>query len=184
MQEKGYVHIICGEGNGKTTSGVGLAVRCVGAGGKVLFFQFLKDGSSSELRTLEKLQGIELIAPIRVEKFVFSMTEDEKLAVKESYQKVWKELMKGYAMTAKGMVPLEAYDMLVLDEILPAIGYHFVEEEQVLEFLNARPQGLEVVLTGHEPTDALVDAADYVSRVSKIKHPFDKGVKARRMIEY
>ena len=86
-------------------------------------------------------------------------------------------------MTLKKAVK-ENFDLLVLDEIMAVCNFGLVEETRVLEFLSARPEGLEVVLTGREPSEKLVEMADYVSEIRKVKHPYDRGISARQGIEY
>ena len=78
----------------------------------------------------------------------------------------------------------EPIDLLVLDEIMAVCNYGLVDEEKVIQFISARPEKLEVVLTGRNPSVQLLDRADYVSEIKKIKHPYDRGINARRGIEY
>ena len=75
------------------------------------------------------------------------------------------------------------YDLLILDEIIPVINHGIIEENELTDFLSNRPENLEVVLTGRNPSDRLIETADYVTEMKKIKHPFDKGIKARTFIE-
>ncbi len=78
----------------------------------------------------------------------------------------------------------EPFDLLVLDEIMAVCNYGLVDEGKVLQFISGRPENLEVVLTGRNPSDRLLDQADYVSEIKKIRHPYDRGINARRGIEY
>lgn len=173
MTEAGLIHVYCGDGKGKTTAAAGLAARCAGSGGRVLFFQFLKDNSSGERKSLAAA-GVTLIDGAERAKFVWSMTEDEKRGAADFYGGKFKELTE--------LAP--EYDMLVMDEIFPAVRYGFVPIEAILAFLENKPQGLEVVMTGREPDERLLNKADYVSEIKKRAHPYDKGIKARKMIEY
>lgn len=171
----GLIHIYCGEGKGKTTCAVGLTVRASGNGLKVLFMQFLKTGTSSELKVLAGLDGVDILETTPVKKFSFQMTEEEKNETKRISAKEVDDAKKA---TENG-----AYDMLVMDETLGAIEAGLLDEKVVLDFLKNKPEHLEVVLTGRYPSDELVGLADYVSRIDKVKHPFDRGVQARKGIE-
>lgn len=171
---RGLIHLYCGDGKGKTTAAVGLAVRCAGAGEKVLFFQFLKGNTSSERRILAGTEGVELIDGMENMKFVWHMTEYEKAEARSFYRRTFAEIASRSA----------EYDMIVLDEIIPAVKYDFVTEGELLEFLVHKPERSEVVLTGREPSEKLLAAADYVTEMRKIKHPFDRGIAARKGVEY
>lgn len=171
----GLVHIYCGEGKGKTTCSVGLTVRACGYGLRVLFMQFLKSGDSSELKILRSLPGVEVMGTKPVKKFSFQMTEEEKAETRENNRQQFDDMVK--------LLEGNRYDMLVLDECLGAIEAGLLDEQLIVNFLRNRPEQLEVVLTGRYPTDELVELADYVSRIDKVKHPFDKGIPARDGIE-
>ena len=171
----GLVHIYCGEGKGKTTCSLGLTVRACGYGLRVLFMQFLKSGDSSELKILRSLPGVEVMGTKPVKKFSFQMTEEEKAETRENNRQQFDDMVK--------LLEGNRYDMLVLDECLGAIEAGLLDEQLIVNFLRNRPEQLEVVLTGRYPTDELVELADYVSRIDKVKHPFDKGIPARAGIE-
>lgn len=174
--QNSMVQLYCGEGKGKTTAAVGAAIRCAGAGGRVLFFQFLKGNSSSELNILNKLDGINLLDGFYSSKFVWDMSDSEKALAARFYSDKFNEIA--------GLVKNGEYDMLVTDEIFDAVDCGFVSIEQILHFLRIKPKGLEVVMTGRNPGRQLTEAADYVTYMQKIKHPFDRGISARKMIEY
>lgn len=171
----GLIHIYCGEGKGKTTAAVGLTVRAASFGYKVLFVQFLKSGTSSELKVLKAIDNITVCGTKPVGKFSWQMTEDEKAETRRESQKQLEYVRE--------LIEKEGYDLLVMDEILGAIQTEMAEESHVLELLKDKPEHLEVVMTGRYPTDSLVKIADYVSRVDKVKHPFDKGIQGRKGIE-
>lgn len=172
--ESGMVHIYCGDGKGKTSAAVGLAARAAGAGLSVLFAQFLKTGDSAELVALERVGGVDVALPARSFGFVWTLSDAQKDQMREVYAGFWRELME----RASG------YDVLVADELLDAINLGLVDLAEAVAWLRGRRAGLEVVLTGRDPAPELVELADYVSEVRKVKHPFDRGVAARRGIEY
>ncbi|MGN0513668.1 MAG: cob(I)yrinic acid a,c-diamide adenosyltransferase [Lachnospiraceae bacterium] len=175
MKEKGLVHIYCGNGKGKTTAAVGLAVRCAGGGGKVLFYQFLKDGNSGEINILKNIPEIDVMETVDSAKFVFQMTPQEKsdmaLLCRNKLEEI-SEILKN-----------DEYDMLILDEVLHVVNFNFISPKDMLTFIKDKPEKLELVLTGYEPSEELTEAADYVSDICKVKHPFDKGIGARKLIE-
>lgn len=170
------VHVYCGEGKGKTTAAMGLAVRAAGREKKVLITRFLKTDQSGEVKPLSQIPGITVTPCEKSFGFYFQMTDDEKKEAAIYYDALWKE-------TAKKAVDL-GFDLLVLDEVMAAMSFGFVKEEEVKAFLRERPPGLEVVLTGRDPSEAILDLADYVSELHKVKHPYDKGIRAREGVEY
>ncbi|MEY8368104.1 cob(I)yrinic acid a,c-diamide adenosyltransferase [Anaerovoracaceae bacterium 42-11] len=171
----GLVHIYCGEGKGKTTCSVGLTVRACGYGLHVLFMQFLKSGDSSELKILKSLPGIDVLGTKPIKKFSFQMTEEEKAETRRINAEQFADMVK--------MLENDHYDMLVLDEVLGAIEAGLLDDQLIVNFLKNRPEQLEVVMTGRYPTEELEELADYVSRIDKVKHPYDKGIPARAGIE-
>ena len=170
---KGLIHIYCGDGKGKTTAAVGLAVRAAGAGRKVLFVQFLKNGNSAELASL-RLLGIRTRVAKNSYGFIWTMSEEEKARAAADYTALLREAFSG----------AEPVDVLVLDEAVGAAGCGMIPEEELLRLLSERPEAMEVVLTGRDPSEALCAAADYVTEMKKIRHPFDRGLAAREGIEY
>jgi cob(I)alamin adenosyltransferase len=170
---KGLVHIYCGEGKGKTTAAVGLAVRAAGNGLKVLIVQFLKNGKTGELASFEKLENITVIRGKGSSKFVWNMNEEEKEAALLMHTQNLQMVMEASSN----------YDLMILDEAIGACSCGLLEKELLCSFLDKRPEGLEVVLTGRYPAQELLDRADYISEIKKIRHPYDKGVMARKGIE-
>ena len=170
---RGCVHIYCGDGKGKTTCSMGHSIRAAGNGKKVLLHQFLKDNSSSERYVIDKIPNITVVPGKKMDKFTFQMNEEEKALLHEQNDAMFERLVKEAA----------AYDMLVLDESVYAMSMGLLTEEKVIDFLKNRPEKLEVVLTGRNPSEALKEQADYISEICKIKHPFDEGLGSRQGIE-
>lgn len=173
--EKARIHIYCGDGKGKTTAAVGLAVRCAGRGNKVLLVQFLKSRDSGELYSLAKLPDIEIMRGKESKKFTFQMNEEEKHALLIEHNKMFEQVL---AKIKNG-----GYSLLILDEVIGALNAKVFEMPKLIEFLRHKPENLEVVLTGRNPAPELVEIADYVSEMRKVKHPMDKGIMAREGIE-
>ena len=164
MMGTGRIHMYYGDGKGKTTAAVGQAVRAAGYGLQVLFFQFLKDNSSNERKILEAVPGITCLPGRDQVKFVSRMNGDEKAELRHYNNK--------------------ALDVLVLDEALCAIHLNVLSEEKIRSFLEHKPRGLEVILTGHEVSQDMLDLADYATMMMKVKHPYDRKVMAREGIEF
>ena len=172
---KGLIHVYCGDGKGKTTAAVGLAARAAGRGLRVLMVQFLKGQETGELRSLALLPGVTVLRGKASEKFTFQMDERE---LQQTYDLNTKNLL-----TAKEALRAGECDLLILDEILGALSCELVDEDLLRDLVGTKPEGAELVLTGRNPPDWLLDAADYVTEMVKRKHPFDRGIPAREGIE-
>lgn len=173
--EKGLIHIYHGDGKGKTTAAVGLAVRAAGAGMCVLFTQFMKSGGSSELAVLKNLENIEINVIKNTYGFTWNMTDDDKRRLKAENDKAVAALIT--------TVKEGRYQLLVLDEIMSAYQSGLVDKEQVLALLQLCRGKTELVLTGRNPADELKDMADYITQMQSERHPYEKGVDARLGIE-
>ncbi len=171
---QGLIHIYCGDGKGKTTAAIGLAVRAAGSGKKVLLLQFFKDGRSSEFSALAHVPGIEVIPQTRTFGFSWTLTPEEKEEARDYYAGLLEEAFR----RAGG------FGLLVLDEAMSACTTGMIDVARLLALLREKPAELEVVLTGRNPSQALLDAADYVTEMKKIRHPYGQGVPARKGIEY
>lgn len=173
-KQLGLVHIYTGDGKGKTTAAVGLAVRALGRGLKVAFFQFLKDGHSGELEMLRQL-GAEVESGLPQRGFTWEIEEEAKRLLRELHEERLER--------AKDLS--QSVDLLILDEIIGATSFGYADEAQLLELLDAKPEHCEVVLTGRSPLPSLIERADYLIEMSLKKHPFvDQGIEARAGIEY
>ena len=162
------VHIYLGDGKGKTTASIGLAARCAGYGKDVAVYRFLKCENSGECLALS--QKIDFYCVKENFGFVFNMSDEEREKIKAQTRSLFEK------------VKSEKRDLLVLDEILGAIEVGFIDEQEVLEFINNNDY--EIVLTGRYASEKLICSADYVTEMKKIKHIYDKGVGAREGIEY
>ncbi len=174
--DQGLIHIYCGDGKGKTSAAIGLAVRAAGCGKKILFARFLKNEESGELNVLDTVPEISVIHLDRSYGFFNTLSDSEKKAVRQMYGELWRSILK--------MIRDGVYDILVMDEFMAAYRYGLIPWEEALAFLREKPECLEVVLTGRDPDEKLVELADYVSEIRKVKHPFDRGIRARRGIEF
>lgn len=173
MAEKGLVHLYTGDGKGKTTAAVGLAVRAAGAGLRVLFVQLMKGRDSAEIVPMERL-GIRVMRAKVGDKFVFQMDEAEKAACRATHRACFEEATQ----------QAQHYDVLVLDEAMSALSTGMLAEADLAGFIKQKPPGLEVVLTGREAPGAIIELADYITDMRAEKHPFEGGQAARRGIEF
>jgi len=180
MLEKGLIQIYTGDGKGKTTAAVGLALRAAGQGNKVLIYQFLKPPS---LDTGERL-ALELGAiGIRAEAIDMPWDMSESLQNEQAVDQMRtaiSEALERIAQTAEKRL----YDVLILDEIVFCISKGLAELEDIKSIIDRKDPAVEIVLTGRDATGELVEMADLVTEMKKIKHPFDKGLPARRGIEF
>ena len=164
-------HIYYGDGKGKTTAAIGLAVRAAGSKMKVLFVQFLKTEFSGERHILSHTENVTLtFCPLEL-KFTFDMDDKEKAQA----AKIFKGIFDNAVTTAL----TEKYDMVVLDEVFEAINAHMLSESEVYEFITNAPSSMEIVMTGHNPPQKFMDCADYITEFKKIKHPYDRGITGR-----
>ncbi len=168
---KGMVHIYTGDGKGKTSSAMGLAIRCAGYGKKVMVYQFLKATPTGELKSLEKL-GIKVVRVNSCENFYYDMTDCEKLTTKAETESAIKTLFP------------DCCDLLILDEILCAVNNKIIDIDAVINIIKNKPQNTELVLTGRNMPEKLLEYADYVSEINCIKHPYKEGVDARCGIDF
>ncbi len=170
----GMVQLYTGDGKGKTTAAAGLALRAMGSGWKVLFVQFMKSIESAEIEMLGRCGGdsIEIMREWDDTFVVEKPTPKQKLMCENLFDSMRKRVERWRP------------DMVVLDEVAVAIYFGLLQEERVLDFVKKRPQSLEVVMTGRNATDAMIEASDLVTRMEKVKHYYDTGVKARKGIEY
>lgn len=173
--EQGLIHIYCGDGKGKTTACLGLALRCAGGGNRVLLVQFLKGRPTGELRSLACIPNIEVMRGKETMKFTFQMSEEEKHQVLLEHEQLFAQVIE--------KCEKEKIDLVIFDEIIGACNTGVFKSDKVLNFLENKPIGLEVVLSGRNPQPEFVALADYVSEIKKIKHPYDKGIPARTGIE-
>lgn len=169
--ERGLVHLYWGDGKGKTTAAMGLALRALGSGKRVVIVQFLKGGKSGEIPLLEQL-GAKIYRGKAGQKFVFQMNDAEKAATRE--------LQNANLRAARQ----EPADLLILDEAGSAWELDMVDKELLKAVVLERPAEQECVLTAHGAPDWMLETADYSTEMKCHRHPYQKGIAAREGIEY
>jgi len=172
--ERGLIQVYTGNGKGKTSAAFGLALRAVGRGLKVFMIQFIKGGFDyGELYVVDKLPNLTLKAFGRG-KFV-----TEKPAGKEDVE------LAGQALAlAEETIKGGRYDVVILDEVNVALSLKLISLEKVLRLIKEKPKHVELVLTGRDAPEEIIEAADLVTEMREIKHPYKKGLPARKGIEY
>lgn len=171
MAQQGLLHLYWGDGKGKTTAAMGLALRALGSGKKVVIVQFLKGGASGEVPLLERL-GAKIYRGKAGQKFVSQMNEAEKAATRA--------LQNDNLRAAAA----QAADLLILDEAGSAWELDMVDKELLQRVVLGRPAELECMLTAHAAPQWMLDAADYSTEMKCRRHPYQKGITARKGIEY
>ena len=166
------IHIYTGRGKGKTTAALGLALRAAGHNFKIAIIHFMKIWDYGEVKGLGRL-GIDL--------FRYGTTEliDPNKPSPVDFEQAKLAMEKAEELIREG-----AYDILILDEITVAIGFNLISLQGVVDLLENKPENLELILTGRTCPEALIERADLVSRIDEIKHPFHKGLQARKGIEF
>lgn len=173
--ETGLIHIYTGDGKGKTTAAIGLAVRCVGSGQKVVFTQLMKGNHSSERTVLEQIEGVYVVPAEKSFGFSWTLSDGGKDEARKAYTRQFQN--------AIAKAEAENCRMIIFDEVMSAYNNDMIDRGAVLSFLKNKPAAWEVVLTGRLPEPELVALADYVSEVRKVKHPYDTGIPSRKGIE-
>jgi len=180
MLKKGLVQIYTGKGKGKTTAAFGLALRAAGQGNKVLIYQFLKPPSLDiGERFALKLGAVRIRVETLDVHWDMATSLDDKKTVARTKTAI-SNVLERIAETAKKRF----YDVLILDEIVFCLSKGLAELEDIKNIIDKKDPAVEIVLTGRGATDELIALADLVTEMKNVKHPFDKGVAARRGIDF
>lgn len=180
MEERGLILVNTGNGKGKTTAALGVVLRAVGQGFKVLILQFIKSGNGyGELAGLAKL-GDQVEIHSMGKGFIYykrdEVGETELARHKEAAQVAWRTLVEE--------VNSDKWDLIVMDEINNAINYELIDVHSVVEMLKNKPKRLHVVLTGRYAKPEIIDMADTVTEMTVVKHAYENGIKAAKGIEF
>ncbi len=168
----GFVHIYTGNGKGKTTAALGLAVRMLGSGGRVMVLQFMKAPDVyGEQKKIKECGAV--IESFGLPKFVHGKPEPDDI-----------EAAKGALERAREVVSSGEWDLVILDEICVALGFKMLTVEEVKGLIESRAPRTELVLTGRYCPEELFELADYITEMKEIKHPYQRGVLARRGVEF
>ncbi|MFN4227847.1 MAG: cob(I)yrinic acid a,c-diamide adenosyltransferase [Candidatus Ratteibacteria bacterium] len=171
--KEGLIEVYTGDGKGKTTAAIGLALRAKINKLNVCFIYFHKK--------IKKCKEAEILKKVGIDVFFFA--GKHPFFEKIDKEKLRKECLEGLDFIKKNFKE-KKYDMIICDEILISLRDGFLKEEEIIEIMEEKPKDIELVLTGRYITKKIIEKADLVSEIKKIKHPFDKGIKARKGIEY
>ena len=170
--KKGYVQIYTGDGKGKTTAAIGLALRAAGAGMKVFIVQFLKEKGSSEFKPLSKLGDSITFHQYGKDHLIKDkVTEEDKALAQQGFEAAEKAIMS------------EKYDVIILDEAILTNYFNLLSVDDLLKLIHQKPDSVELVITGRKADPRLIEAADLVTEMKEIKHYYTKGVADRKGIE-
>lgn len=166
------LHIYCGDGKGKTSASVGLAVRMAGAGMKVAFVQFMKGGETAELSSLSKIENIDIMRCDRDYGFFNTLSDSDKRELTDCHNKLIEKAFAG------------GYDGIIFDEFNFAYSHSLMDREKAKDLITANKDMIETAITGRDPAAEFTEIADYISEIKCVRHPYQKGVTARKGIEY
>ncbi len=168
----GLIHLYHGDGKGKTTCACGLALRFSSYNKKILIIQFLKDGSSGEIKALSKLDNVTILAKKATPSFTWNMTDDEKQQTKILHDNEISSAINS------------DYDMIVLDELCGAMSNNLIDTTLVKKLLDTKKDYQEIIITGRNPEQFILDKADYITQMTLERHPYEKGIPSRQGIEF
>lgn len=172
----GLIHIYCGDGKGKTTAALGLALRAAGSGMRVHIVQLLKGAYTSELESLALIPSITLERCDKNYGCIFGEENDNSRGVTECNNRL--------LLHAQELMQSGETDMLIIDEFNNAYSLGLLDRALAERIVFEKPQETELVLTGRSPDPKFTAAADYVSKIKAVKHPFDSGISGRKGIEF
>ena len=172
LLDKGYIHVYTGNGKGKTTAALGLAIRAVGAGFKVFIAQFIKNGEYSEIKALKQFSD-----SIRIEQFGTGRFIKNK-ASRQDYAESYRGLKKIRQVLSSGR-----YQMVILEEANMAVVCGLLTVDDLLDIMSIKPENLELVITGRYAASRIIESADLVTEMKEVKHYYQNGVMARVGIE-
>jgi cob(I)alamin adenosyltransferase len=171
---KGYVQVYTGEGKGKTTAALGLALRAAGNGLATRIVQFMKGRHYSELDAIGMLEGL-----VRIEQF----GHPEFCQISDTPEARDVEMAVSALNRVKDLMQENTCDILIADEMITAALFKLIEEDDILDIIQRKPDGMELILTGRGASRRIIEAADLVTEMKEVKHYYAKGVQARKGIE-
>ena len=169
------IHLYTGDGKGKTTAAVGLAVRAAGRNMKVCFSQFMKGSDTGEIHVLKNLSRITILRSEKDFGFYSQMSQEDKAELTVIHNGILDELLR--------RAESGECDMLILDEVTYPVNWGLLDRDKLVRLLEYG-EDAEIVITGRDPEDFLKDCADYITEMKALRHPYEKGITARRGIEY
>lgn len=170
------IHLYTGEGKGKTTAAIGQTIRAAGSGYRVVFAQFMKGNDSGELSILQELNGVTIVRSPKQFGFYDTLTGEQKQELTDIHNMILDELLAA--------VKNKHCEMIVLDEITYPVTWELIDIDKLKCLLTSAENGPELVLTGRNAEDFLIESADYITEMKCLRHPYEKGISARKGIEF
>jgi len=171
-EEIGLTQVYTGDGKGKTTAALGLALRAAGQGMKVIVIQFVKGNCLCGEHIFTSKHRCFKIVQLNTKNSFTQSEEELHLAIRQTLAFARKTILSAI------------YDMVILDEILIAQNKGLISSEQILDLIGKKPENMELILTGRGGSEEIIEKVDLVTKMTEVKHPFKKGIQARRGIEY
>lgn len=169
--KKGLIHVYTGEGKGKTSAGMGLLLRALGRGLSVKIIQLFKRDTGEQF--FFENSGFKYFQFKPLHPFFKTYNKNELEGLRQEFLEFWKEVINDFN-----------YDVVLIDEVGPGISWGIIPETLVIDLMDNKPEKTELILTGRDMPLSIIEKADYVSEINKIKHPYDKGILAREGIEF
>ena len=173
---RGLIHVYHGNGKGKTTAAVGLSVRALGCGKRVIFSQFMKGQETGEIEALSHLPKVTSLRSQKDFPFYSQMSDEQKQEIRDIHNDILEKLSE--------IVANKQADLIIMDEITYPYKWGLINRDRVLQLMEACRGNVELVLTGRNPDDVMLDKADYITEMKCLRHPYEKGIMARKGIEF
>ncbi len=171
-EKLGLIHIYTGDGKGKTSAGMGLLVRALGRDLRAKIIQLFKRDTGEQF--FFENSGVEYFQFSPLHPYFKNYDPGQLENLKKEFKAFWDNATKN----------LEDYDLILIDEMGPGINWGIIPENMILEFIENKPKNTELIMTGRDFPESVLQKADYISEIKKIKHPYDNGILAREGIEY
>ena len=191
------IHLYSGEGRGKTSIAVGTAVRMAGAGGKILFAQFMKGCESSEIEVLKSIPRVEICRVSEQYPFYNQMSEEQKQRITRQHNNILMHITNeiesvgktdgegmGFVQQEESVTTAMPKLLVVLDEITYPINWNLIDRTMLSRLLSNLPESVELIMTGRDLSEEMIAVSDYWSEISMKRHPYETGVLARKGVEY
>lgn len=173
---RGLIHVYHGNGKGKTTAAVGLSVRALGCGKRVIFSQFMKGQETGEIEALSHLPKVTILRSQKDFPFYSQMSDEQKQEIRDIHNDILEKLSE--------IVANKQADLIIMDEITYPYKWGLINRDRFLQLMEACRGNVELVLTGRNPDDVMLDKADYITEMKCLRHPYEKGIMAREGIEF
>lgn len=174
--DNGLIHIYTGDGKGKTTAAIGQGIRSAGNGLNVFMVQFLKTYETGELKIIDKIDNFSVFRFESKKDFFWNLNHEQKVKLRQETDTAIKFISE--------TVSQNRCDVLILDEVFGSLKNGLIDIDELISILKNKPKNIEIIMTGRDAPNEIIELADYVSDIKMVKHPFQKGIGSRKGIEY